>query len=145
MAKTVKKCRECGACDDDAAVGDDCPNGPETGCEGVIVEVVWPEKEKKTRRKNPLRWARGLDRDRSPRKLVEAMPYLLEAPQMWGPEHATPSIAHKWLGENGEEGYDYDLARITERGISGEVTRQFTLIQRTDDGAYVTIGKAVRS
>ena len=142
MATKELKCGTCGVVFGSTMdVGYACTK---PGCDGVAVEVVTPDPPKKRSRKtNPLRWARHLDEDRSPRKMVEAEPHLVDNPTHFGPEFATPTLAHAWLGTPGntKPGYIHDLVRISERGIVVEEVRQLKLIQRTDDDAYVTISK----
>jgi hypothetical protein len=142
MATKELKCGRCGVeYVESTDVGYLCD---EPECNGAVVEVVIQDTPKKrTRKTNPLRWARHLDEDKSPRKMVEAEPHLLDNPAIFGPEFATPTLAHAWLGTPGntKPGYIHDLVRISERGIVVEEVRQLKLIQRTDDDAYVTISK----
>ena len=144
MADT--KVIQCGKCGEVVAgvfakIGRTCPLGE---CEGVIVEVVTPEeKPKRTRKTNPLRWARHLGQDCSPKE-AKAYPWLVDGdPQLFGPEFPSPTAADQWLKTPGNtgDGFIHTLTRITDRDIIAKETRQIELIRRTDDAAYVTISE----
>lgn len=161
MAEKEMKCGTCETPHDPECFGiaDPCEV---VDCGGSIVEVIdtgdglvqtvsgtksadqlkAAEKKKRTRRTNPLRWARGLDEDLSPRKMVEAYPYLVGGPQLFGPEFQTPTLAYAWLGipGNSAPGYIHQLVRINERDVEVKEIRQYELIRRGDDDKYVTIG-----
>jgi hypothetical protein len=152
---------ECNTCGDQyqprpgMAAGVTCPD---LSCKGVLGEIATPSTEdaakpdpapeakpKRTRKTNPLRWARRLFTAQATRKQAEQFAHLEDDPQMWGPEHPTITAAHKWLMTNGQSGFTYDLMRITQREMVCRETRQMTLLRRGEsDDDYVQIGSLTR-
>ena len=141
--KITISCGVCGAAyfKEDWGIGEECALD---GCIGRLVDPA-VEKPKRTRKTNPLRWARHLSGGDAPKKLAKEYPWLVDGePQHFGPEFPTPTPANEWLATPGNTngGFVHTLVRITERDIIAMETKQIELIRRIGDGDYVGIGEA---